>query len=242
MNSLVRLCYMCNSVSTTDDHVPPKCIFPERKDSGDLDYRINLITIPSCEAHNNRVSGDDQAFFTVVSIHLQNNLSIQEIQKQKILRTFRRDRKLWKRFIGHNRNYLVKTPEGLAVLTILDTEIQDGFFRSCDKIARGLFYHRHKFQWRDEVLVVPLNLAGNNPTNSYRLQRDLAKRLSNVCSSADLKKRGQNPEVFYFQELMGVPSVYTSMRLVFYEGAEIILMFPDVGYLKSHGILQEETL
>lgn len=46
-------CYMCGQVATTKEHFPPKAFFPR---GGNL----KLKTVPSCKAHNNDKSGDDQ--------------------------------------------------------------------------------------------------------------------------------------------------------------------------------------
>ena len=39
-----KKCYKCDKEATGQEHIPPKCIFPERKDL-DGDYRKNLITV-----------------------------------------------------------------------------------------------------------------------------------------------------------------------------------------------------
>src|SRR5690606_5165349 len=60
-----EICYMCQNSATSSEHVPPQCIFPEKKDANQ-DLRKNLITVPSCEEHNQRKSHDDQ--FLMVSL------------------------------------------------------------------------------------------------------------------------------------------------------------------------------
>jgi hypothetical protein len=62
----VKQCYMCDAPATSKEHVPPKCIFPERKDSDGQYLREGLITVPSCELHNSKKSADDE--FLMVSI------------------------------------------------------------------------------------------------------------------------------------------------------------------------------
>lgn len=59
-------CYMCHRDADSREHVPPKCLFPEKKDVGTSAYRNNLITVPSCELHNSNKSKDDE--FLMVSI------------------------------------------------------------------------------------------------------------------------------------------------------------------------------
>jgi hypothetical protein len=53
-------CYACDAPKTSMEHAPPRCFFPETKDAnGHYLFRTNLITVPSCDAHNAEKSGDD---------------------------------------------------------------------------------------------------------------------------------------------------------------------------------------
>ena len=45
-------CYMCDAAATSDEHVPPKCFFPERLQGK------RLLTVPACETHNNANATD----------------------------------------------------------------------------------------------------------------------------------------------------------------------------------------
>ena len=66
-------CYMCDNLATTKEHVPPKCLFPEKKDLKDisLDLRKGLIKVPSCVDHNCKKSGDDEYLLNVLSMTIQ---------------------------------------------------------------------------------------------------------------------------------------------------------------------------
>ena len=46
-----QTCYACEKAATTREHVPPLCFFPS-------DQRSGLITVPSCNRHNNENSRD----------------------------------------------------------------------------------------------------------------------------------------------------------------------------------------
>lgn len=50
---MIKICYRCNNIATSVEHVPAKCFFPK-------EHRKNLITVPSCEQHNNETSKDDE--------------------------------------------------------------------------------------------------------------------------------------------------------------------------------------
>jgi len=44
-------CYVCGAPKTSDEHAPPECFFPEGYNSG-------LVTVPSCDDHNLKLSLD----------------------------------------------------------------------------------------------------------------------------------------------------------------------------------------
>ena len=49
------LCYMCEKLGETIEHIPPRCFFPKKQE-----FRKNLITVPSCHEHNTEKSGEDE--------------------------------------------------------------------------------------------------------------------------------------------------------------------------------------
>jgi len=83
-------CYRCDAEATSDEHVPPKCLFPEKKDLPEEDYRKNLITVPSCEAHNTARSHDDEYLFCVLVASYENNPVARQHFETKIIRLLRR--------------------------------------------------------------------------------------------------------------------------------------------------------
>lgn len=65
---------MCDRPATSDEHAPPKCIFPELKDVSDsVNRRENLITVPSCDEHNSVKSKDDEYFLYILSLSITSN-------------------------------------------------------------------------------------------------------------------------------------------------------------------------
>jgi hypothetical protein len=51
---------MCDEVAVTREHAPPKCFFSER-------LRTNLVTVPSCDAHNSDNSRDVEYVRNIIS-------------------------------------------------------------------------------------------------------------------------------------------------------------------------------
>ena len=61
---------MCEREGNTIQHSPPRCIFPEQKDSPPgVDYRKNLITVPACEEPNTARSKDDDGHAEPDRVH-----------------------------------------------------------------------------------------------------------------------------------------------------------------------------
>src|ERR1700675_925028 len=60
-------CYYCGRPATSAEHVPPRCVFPERKDAFGADWRKNLITVPSCDEHNLRKSKEDEFLMACIT-------------------------------------------------------------------------------------------------------------------------------------------------------------------------------
>ena len=57
---------MCDSPRTSDEHAPPRCIFP-KSDSRNSNRNIRKITVPSCDLHNSVKSKDDEYLLYVLT-------------------------------------------------------------------------------------------------------------------------------------------------------------------------------
>lgn len=84
-------CYMCSSPATSNEHAPPKCIFPEKKDlpSGE-DLRKNLIKVPACEVHNTVRSKDDEYLLYALPPSLGSNPTGSDLFLNKVQRAIKR--------------------------------------------------------------------------------------------------------------------------------------------------------
>src|SRR3546814_6410940 len=81
-------CYMCDEPSVSKEHTPPRCVFPEQKDTNGKDFRKALITVPSCETHNSAKSKDDEYLMMVLTSYFNNNEAAQEQIRSKIARAW----------------------------------------------------------------------------------------------------------------------------------------------------------
>ncbi len=63
----MKTCYMCEAKSTSVEHVPPKCLFPEQKD---LPSGVDLRKHPACDEHNSKKSKDDEYLLYCLAMSL----------------------------------------------------------------------------------------------------------------------------------------------------------------------------
>jgi hypothetical protein len=74
-------CYACDQPATTKEHAPPFSFFPNG-------YKENLITVPSCEAHNNANSKDVEYARNVITILYGANSVGEQHFSDKSVRSF----------------------------------------------------------------------------------------------------------------------------------------------------------
>jgi hypothetical protein len=185
-------CYACDEKKVSTEHVPPLCFFPDVKDAdGRSLYRKNLITVPSCAAHNTSKSDDDlYAAFHLAST-IRGNHCAQLVQEGVLARRIEKDKAerggaFTKRILRQIRGFKGDNPFGEL----------DGarMVRFLDLCARGVYFYE-KFK----PLKLPLRIAnleydlGDDPKKSELLaaQRrsfDEEMRGSEYC--------GSNPDVF----------------------------------------------
>src|SRR5690349_17026242 len=99
---------MCDAPGATTEHVPPRCFFPEAKDVEGLDLRVNLITVPSCPAHNSQHANDDQYAMVVVAMQLDTAALARNQFSTKCMRALKRSDAFRKRVFNRPRNLFVK--------------------------------------------------------------------------------------------------------------------------------------
>ena len=83
MTEAPTLCYACDQPATTREHTPPFAFFPKG-------YRENLITVPSCELHNNVYAMDVEYVRNVIATSLGVNQVGEQHFFDKAMRSFDR--------------------------------------------------------------------------------------------------------------------------------------------------------
>jgi hypothetical protein len=221
-------CYMCDAAATSDEHVPPKCLFPEKKDlrSG-ADLRKQLITVPSCDVHNTHKSADDEYLLYALATMICSNAVAENHVRTKIFRAIKRNPSLLNKFAETQAPVMFEDPTiGIAQPTIA-VRIDDQRFTSVlQKMSRALYFHHFKERWLNDVTVRPEFLLVIDPA-SARKYNEPVERLAALADYyfQDIAFNGANPDVFKYQVVDGVKGVHKIMRLYFYEGSPVAVFF-----------------
>lgn len=219
-------CYMCDKEATSVEHVPPKCLFPEFKDSGS-NHRINLITVPSCDLHNGKKSRDDEFLMVSIAGILGNNSIGYEHYCGKIQRSLRRTSyKLLKQVFL--KGEILRLNNKNKFMDILwGTPDHSRLMECFHHIAYGI--HRHHFGINFEGKVKPylgfIHPAQKNPIEfkkfiEHRASIDLEGRV----------KHGENQGVFYYQFTDPDRFGLYLGRLCFYQNVNVYVSYLPEGF------------
>jgi len=187
-------CYMCESVETSREHVPPVCFFPVAKEFGS-DLRRNLITVPSCDRHNSQKSKDDEFLRAVILMDPGATAAAQHIFRRKLLPAVARQRRAYKGF------FTDRGPVAGGQRRVLKIDRQR--FNECiDRLARAIFFYTFKREWSLPIRIVTPNLfVGSSVLVGIALPHEptmkAVETLRQYLSGAPVK--GENPEVFRYR-------------------------------------------
>jgi len=193
------------------EHAPPKCFFPETKDSsGKSIYRQELIKVPSCAVHNSQKSGEDT--YAVWHLACLNNVnSCGDVVRQTIVRRHaeydRRERggkflaRLGREVYGRHH---------LGTFAVADARRMVAFLTLC---ARAVFFFEHM-----RKLLVPLRVT--NLSNNFlddNLNAELRAREKFFDGEVgDVPILGNNPDVFNYSITEKAIQGIVIVRMVFY--------------------------
>jgi len=109
---------MCDRESTSAEHVPPKCLFPEEKDlpKGTI-LRKELIKVPSCDLHNTAKHKEDEYLLYVLCMNISNNAVAFRHFMTKIMRAYKRRPALMDRIVKEHREVIAVDSDGTSYNT-----------------------------------------------------------------------------------------------------------------------------
>jgi hypothetical protein len=193
-----QTCYMCECIATSQEHAPPKCIFPEQKDTSGVDYRKNLIKVPSCERHNTAKSTEDEYLMYILPTSIASN----DVGINQFLTKVQRA-------ITRNPSIVINISQGAQKVIVHDTEKDVWFeapaiqidmervYKVIEMNARAIFYNSYK-----EKFLGPIKVYTNF---SLKLDapelNDLQEKLFNMSELLlqGSQYRGENQDVFAYR-------------------------------------------
>lgn len=232
-------CYYCGVDASTSEHVPPRCLFPERKDSLGIDYRKNLITVPSCDAHNTEKSKDDEFLMACVTPIVGNN-GVGYIQTQtKLQRAFaRNDGQLLKLVMPERKQATIELLDGTKFPVLIGDADMPRLCRVLEHVARGLYFYINRRRFVGDCHVFPLFTMPKDPAV------EVIKQISELMlrqERNDWVNHGDNPDIFKFAigpvDRFGL----TPMVMTFFRRADVCVSFQPEGVRRPFRNLSEAT-
>jgi hypothetical protein len=146
-NNTTQVCYFCGVPATSEDHLPPSCIFPDPKPN-------NRISVPSCELHNSAQSKEDEYFRWFVATASGESQVAEALIKDKVVRQFRQKPKLLQAIMKHSRYAEIKTPSGLYLGKAPAFEFKRDRIQSViTRITKGFFCHFYGERLPDNYVI-----------------------------------------------------------------------------------------
>ena len=224
MNSS-KICYACDSLATSREHVPPKCLFPEAKDVGS-DFRKGLITVPSCDEHNSEKCSDDE-FLMVSLAGLIGNNSIGYLHRfTKVNRAIRRSSfKLLRRAMKDQQWHAIEIRPNKFLDVVYGTPDHDRLNRCFDRISRGLFIETFRNRFSGKTKTMLAFLPSKDP-NSKEFRRFILDKVK--IELAGKMRLGENPDVFSYQFSGPDEHGIYACHMLFYGGLDVFVsMIPE---------------
>lgn len=211
-------CYMCENPATSKEHIPPKCLFPEAKDLPGTDYRKNLISVPSCDVHNSHKSKDDEYLFFVLIAHFNNNPVAEKQFRTKILRALKRSPALLKIYKQKTQDVLLDGEPTMAFQFS-----QERVDKELSQMIRGLYFNATGNKWHSRIAIhSPGMFAFERPDAQFVNETTQSMASAAAYFFEDQRRKGDNPDVFWYQLHAEPENRRLLARMCFYDGLEIL--------------------
>jgi len=205
---------MCGKPATSKEHVPPQCIFPDLATYGS-DLRKNLISVPSCDEHNQHKSEYDVMFRGVLTMAIGANRAGKHQFFGKNLRAVTNSRRLFKE--------LIKDQRALDAGRLRALKISRAHFDlSVDHMARALYFHTYRRKWKDEIKIFSPNFFDGVNEGRPVASEDVADLVSTARDIlGGARVEGENPEVFKYRIIETENAEAFATAALFYESFEV---------------------
>jgi hypothetical protein len=201
-----KLCYYqgCKNKASTKEHVPPKAFFPKN-------LRNQLITVSSCEKHNNEKSHDDQYVLAHICMNSSPKNRSQELFLEKVLPQLKHNGAALGKLISKD----CKPVDDGIVAYQVDVNRLDRFFNG---LSYGIIYKTARKRLPDNYQTrhVYHNLHIENISdNEKSIVEEISKFYSGVPGQSlkfgDIKTENKS---IYTAKILGKPNFQSSITIV----------------------------
>jgi hypothetical protein len=177
-------CYACTKPATTKEHAPPFSFFPEGQ-------RKNLITVPSCEDHNNANSKDVEYVRNILTTMFGVNALGQQLFTDKSLRSFDRSPALLNKTFSDIRPVNV---QGVTVGAFtVDRERVIAVMKAC---ICALHFRETKERVPEWEIILPnLAFTGDVPEEQVAMWNQFLSMFSQIPFNVQMT---DSPDVFQY--------------------------------------------
>ena len=211
-NTQTTSCYMCETAATSNEHAPPKCLFPEG-------HRIDLITVPSCDTHNSEKCMDDEYMRLVISGSHTASAEGHQEAFDKAIEGLKRRPHLFKEFFFKGPTY----PAIVDGQPTMGFTVDYGrFTNALEHTARAVYFHHFKVKWSEQLRV--LVASGVFPPDRAKAPLQNARVLALAGWDPGTPKFGDNPEIFFYQSWTDASPLLSTLRMVFYGGFVVFVV------------------
>jgi hypothetical protein len=229
-----QTCYMCDQPATSDEHVPPKCLFPEEKDlPKGVSLREDLIKVPACDIHNMARSKDDEYLLYVLSMNIVNNAVAFRQFSTKVLRASDRRPGLMQSILSGHQEVVAVDEAGTAHNSLMVKADMARIHKCFNQIARALYYKDfqkkfvgtcrllHDFTIADDSKFTLKVRDGESEQNALEYVKSYFEKSDH---------KGSNPSVFRYRVEDPDERGLVALSMQFYGGSNAFVAFVPSAY------------
>jgi len=222
-----QTCYMCEKNSTSVEHVPPRCLFPAKKDLPEgIDLRKQLITVPACDEHNGQKSKNDEYLLYILVMSIPANEVAKNQFLTKIVRAIEKNPKLMTQFLNEQKPVVAEDTVTSEIDNTIAVKVdKERLENELIDLTRALYFHHFKEKWLGSINVYP-NFLLELETEYAREINEPIENMDKLSGELFENKEfyGENPDVFKYQIVDGQKRCHKYIRLYFYNGNRVTVI------------------
>lgn len=185
-----------------------------------MNLRKELITVPSCAAHNSGKSSDDEFLMMSLAGIVGNNAIGYRHWTGKVNRAMRRSsyRVLNSTVLKPKRIERLVVKENYFIDAIWGTPDLARLYRCFEQVLRGLYFHDCGQRFEGEIRLIP-GFIKHEPGHAHTWQKSIEARYQHEADS--MPRLGSNSEVFYYQRFPPDQFGLIGYRLCLYGGVDV---------------------